>query len=152
MKKLLITIGLVISGYTGASAQCSGEVLQAFGATSAMAMYNTYVTIGSVADAYNSSAYEASYVKQLMDEQLVFLGNVRDYLDKAVDAKESGLSDDDIKYMKEMNECLGYLEDEAEGLKEFAETASDKSRDKYSKGREKSWAMIEELLGLNGEE
>ena len=151
MRKLLFAIAFCCLGQANVSAQCGTSVLEAFGATSALALYNTYITIGSIADGYVGKTYESDYTITLMDEQLTMIKNIQDYIDKLLKDKKSGISDDDKAYLREMKSCLDDLYDEAQGLKEYATDGSESGSNKYNKARNSAWAKIEDILGLGGE-
>lgn len=150
MRKLLFAGLLSMLSITTTKAQCSTSVLEAFGATSSLAVYNTYITIGTIADGYVGETYDAEYTIDLMDEQITMISTVVDYIDKILNDSKSGVSADDKDYLREMKACLNDLYDEAEGLKEYA-TDNNSGTDKYNAARDAAWAKIEELLGLNDE-
>lgn len=149
MKSILLSISLLIGGLQFSNAQCHEKILEAFGGTSAVALYNTYITIGAIADGYVSDVYDAAKVEELMLEQESMMEVLSGYFDELT--KENSvveLSEEDTKYINEMITCLDYLKMEATGLKEYAATNSDESLDKYNEGRDNSWTIISELLGL----
>jgi len=150
MRKLIFTLVLGVIGTVSARAQCSTSVLEAFGATSSLALYNTYITIGTIADGYVGETYDADYTVDLMGEQTAMISSIIDYIDKLLTDPKSGISADDKDYMNEMKACLNDLYDEAEGLMEYAGN-NESGTEKYNTARDAAWAKIEELLGLNDE-
>lgn len=149
MKKITLIALLVAGSFSNAFGQCSSEVREAFGGTSSLALYNTYITIGAVADGFVSDSYDSERVQSLMDEQTAMMGVLIDLLDKAAkDASESLTAEDKI-YLDEMIKCLGYLKEEAQGLHDIAVDGSDDANYRYTTNRDLAWEYIEELLGLN---
>lgn len=146
--KLFIAILLVFSGFSAARAQCDADVREAFGGVSSITIYNTYITIGAIADAYVNDVYDADRVKELMVEQTSMLQSVIDMLDKCKVVKSDGLSADDVEYIKELIACLGSLKAEAQGLNDFAATGSEDAQTRYNTNRDKAWRQIKDLLGL----
>ncbi len=148
MRKLFFIATFSVFGYSSASAQCGTSVLEAFGATSSLALYNTYITIGSIADGYVGETYDSEYTVTLMDEQLAMIDKIIEYIDQLAVDKKSGISTDDKDYLLDMKACLKDLRREAEGLKEYARDDSQSGSDKYNEARTAAWAKIEDLLGL----
>lgn len=124
------------------------EVREAFGGVSSISVYNTYIAIGAIADAYVNEGYNADRVKELMGEQTSMLQSVIDMLSKCQVAKSNGLSDDDILYVKELIACLQSLKGEAQGLSDFVIAGSEEAQNRYNQNRDKAWGEISSLLGL----
>ncbi|HRP53235.1 MAG TPA: hypothetical protein PLI97_06965 [Fluviicola sp.] len=147
--KQLFTVILVVCALNFSYAQCDTKVREAFGGISSLSLYNTYITIGSIADSYVSEVYDSERVEKLMDEQIAMIAAVNKMLNECRIPKSDGLSSEDVEYIKEIMVCLDYLSLEAEGLKDYAKTKSSTGQQKYSDYRNKAWDMIEDLLGLN---
>lgn len=151
MKKIILIL-LLAAGSAGSSyGQCSEEVREAFGGTSSLALYNTYITIGAIADGFVSDSYDSERVQSLMDEQTAMIDVLKDLLDKAVKDDSESLTPDDKMYLREMITCLDYLKKEAQGLHDIAVDGSDDANKRYNTNRDLAWDLIEELLGLNEE-
>lgn len=149
MKSLTLSFYLFLGSIQFSFGQCSTTVLEGFGSVSAIAVYNTYITIGSVADGYVGEVFEADYVVTLMDEQKSMISVVKESLNACVnDQSEGKLDQDDKNYLQELTLCLSYLEAEADGLLNFASSGSEEALDKYSENRDKAWELLESLLGL----
>lgn len=149
MKKWIITIVLAWGLIPTGNAQCSQHVLQAFGGTSSIALYNTYLAIGAIADGFVAEAYEGSYVVSLMNEQSSMLEVVKAQLQGALDDKKSGMSEDDNAYLRQMITTLDHLRLEAEGLSKYAVDGSQEADKQYNDNRTKAWDLISEMLGLS---
>lgn len=144
MKKLLFTCCLSAGIAFSASAQCNTTVLEAFGGAASIALYNTYITIGAIADAYVAKAYDADRVKDLMDEQISMMNVITGQFDKAL--SEGGLKTGDKDFIRSAIECVTHLQNEARGLSEYAEEGS--GNELYSSSRNEAWKLISKLLGL----
>lgn len=146
--KLIAVILLTFSGISVGRAQCDVDVREAFGGVSSITVYNTYITIGAIADAYVNEVYTSERVKELMSEQTSMLQSVVGMLEKCKVAKSNGLSADDVEYIKELIECLESLKKEAQGLNDYAADGSADAQNRYNKNRDKAWEQIKSLLGL----
>jgi hypothetical protein len=146
--KLIFVILLTFSGISVGRAQCDTDVREAFGGVSSITVYNTYITIGAIADAYVNEVYTSERVKELMSEQSSMLESVMAMLEKCKVAKSNGLSSDDVEYIKELIACLGSLKAEAQGLSDYAETGASGAQERYNRNRDKAWDQIKSLLGL----
>lgn len=151
MKKIILIALLTAGSFGNAFSQCSAEVREAFGGTSSIALYNTYITIGAIADGFVADTYDSDRVQSLMSEQLSMIDVVIGFLNKAVSDQSGSLTDDDKDYLREMITCLGYLKAEAQGLHDVAQTGSDDANNRYNTNRDLAWASIELILGLNEE-
>jgi len=141
----ILFLTLFISSFTPLSfAQGKDKALVTIGAVSGVALYNTYIAIGAVGDAYSGEVYKSDYVVELMDEQVNSLSEVQKSYNELL--KSKFLEDPaDIDYIKKIVKTFGYLEDEARGLKQIANGGD---TDLYDKSRTKSWDSISDLLGL----
>jgi hypothetical protein len=149
MKKIVLLF-LVVAGSAQLSfAQCSEKVMEAFGGTSSLALYNTYITIGAVADGYVAETYDSQRVQSLMDEQTAMIAIVIQFIDGAVAERSETLSEADRVYLVEMKDCLLYLKKEAQGLHDIAAYGTDEANSAYDTNRDLAWDAISELLGLN---
>lgn len=149
MKKFVIILGLIISTSFNGMSQCSTAVLEGFGSVSAIAIYNTYITIGSIADGYTNETYDANYVSTLMTEQSAMIDVINQSLQACVDDDSEGALDSvDKKYISDFIVALEYLRKEAEGFQEYVSNESESGLNKFSKNRDLAWKKIAELLEL----
>ena len=146
--KLIVVFLLTFSGFSVLRAQCDTDVREAFGGVSSLTIYNTYITIGAIADAHVNEVYDANRVKELMGEQTAMLQSVIGMLDKCKVAKTDGLTEDDVTYIKDLIVCLEYLKAEAQGLSDYAISKSEDAQTRYNTNRDKAWEKIKGLLGL----
>lgn len=147
MKPITILL-FTFFGFSAAKAQCDADVREAFGGVASITIYNTYLTIGAIADAHVNDVYDASRVKELMGEQTAMLQSVIDMLEKCKVAKSNGLSADDVDYVKDLIDCLQSLKKEAQGLSDYAGDQSTDAQTRYNTNRDKAWSQIKTLMGL----
>jgi len=114
--KLIVVLFLTICSFSVSRAQCDVNVREAFGGVSSITVYNTYITIGAIADAYVNEVYDANHVKDLMSEQTAMLQSVIEMLSKCKEVKSNGLTEDDVLYVQELVDCLTSLKKEAQRL------------------------------------
>jgi hypothetical protein len=146
--KLIVVFFLTICSFSVSRAQCDVNVREAFGGVSSITVYNTYITIGAIADAYVNEVYDANHVKELMNEQTAMLQSVIEMLSKCKEVKSNGLTEDDVLYVQELMDCLTSLKKEAQGLGDYATTGSEDAQNRYDTNRDQAWVQIKSLLGL----
>jgi hypothetical protein len=146
--KLIAVFLLTFSGFSVVHAQCDQDVREAFGGVSSVTVYNTYLTIGAIADAHVNDVYDAERVKELMDEQVTMLQTVIDLLSKCLVVKSNGLPAEDVVYVKDLIACLESLKSEADGLSYYAITGNEASQLKYNTNRDQAWIQIKALMGI----
>ena len=145
--KVVATILLICSFSSVSRAQCDADVREAFGGVSSITVYNTYLTIGAIADAYVNEVYTSDRVKELMGEQTAMIQAVIEMLSKCKTPKNDGLNADDVLYIKELISCLESLKGEAQGLSDYVGGSTD-AQARYNTYRDKAWYQIKMLLGL----
>ncbi len=148
LMKLIVLFFLTFSGFSITRAQCDADVREAFGGVSSITIYNTYITIGAIADAHVNEVYDATRVKELMGEQTSMLQSVIDMLSKCKVVKTDGLTADDVVYIKDLIACLESLKAEAQGLSDYAGSKSEDAQARYNSNRDKAWGQIKAILGL----
>jgi hypothetical protein len=146
--KLIAVFLLTFSGFSIARAQCDIDVREAFGGVSSVTVYNTYITIGAIADAHVNDVYDGERVKNLMSEQTAMMQTVINMLAKCQVVKSNGLVEDDISYIKDLIACLESLKEEAQGLSDYAVSKSEDAQSRYNTNRDKAWSQIKALLDL----
>ncbi len=146
--KLFLTLFLTISSLVVSRAQCDVNVREAFGGISSITIYNTYLSIGAIADSYVNEVYDADRVKDLMSEQMAMLESVIDMLSKCTTVKSDGLTNDDVLFVEELIDCMKSLQKEAQGLSDYAVTGSEEAQNRYNINRDKAWQQISDILGL----
>jgi len=146
--KLIAIIFLTFSSFSVLRAQCDVDVREAFGGVSSLTVYNTYITIGAIADGHVNEVYNSDRVKELMGEQTAMMQSVIGMLEKCKVPKSNGLSADDVEYIKDLITCLEYLKAEAQGLSDYAVYGSEDAQSRYNTNRDKAWEKIKGLMGI----
>jgi hypothetical protein len=125
--------------------------LETLGVLSGMVMYNTYLTIGGIADGYEYEVYESEYVVQLMDEQISAMNNVILQFDEL---RQSGFVEDraDLDFIENIQEALNLLASEAQALKAYADTGEQEDVETFQDYRRRAWDKISGLLGIESDE
>ena len=148
MRTLFFILGLSFFTYSPTKAQCSEDLLESYGGMSVIAMYNTYISIGAIADGYTAEKYDAAYVQDLMNEQIAMLTTVSDMLTKVVENNNNNVDISDKNFMSGILIAFDYLKLEAESLKEYCNTNSTDASALYDTNRQLAWDKISELMGL----
>ncbi|MBI5913820.1 MAG: hypothetical protein HY842_00445 [Bacteroidetes bacterium] len=123
------------------------SALETIGATSAVALYNSYSCIGMMADAYAAEAYEDDFVNTILDEQLGMYDNLKTSYTALIDS--GFLTDEnDLGFVRDAITALNLLKTEANALKQYIATLEDADNDAFQAAREAAWTKIAEILGL----
>lgn len=149
MKKILVVFFIGLVSFSNMSAQDSDGktvALETIGVLSSVAMYNSYLAIGAIADGLGTT-YEAESVIMLMNEQSSFLDNTVKQMN-ALQATDF-LDDGDKAFVGKVSECVNYLKNQANAMAIYAKSNSQSDLDSYNFYRDRAWNMIEDLLGLN---
>lgn len=119
------------------------KVLEALGGLAAAHLYQTYLNIGMLADAWENDVYTDAEAKDLLTK----ITGVVDRVDRQLaDASKSGLEGDDLKAVERTRELTALLRTQARELKAYWETGDKKNADRYHKVREEAWTGISEVL------
>jgi hypothetical protein len=122
-------------------------MLEAFGGTLGMMLYNTYLAIGSVGDGFESEAFDAATVGQLMDEQINSMATVGEQLKKLDDPLV--LEDEsDRSFVRDAMLAMNDLSDMASHLKTYAGSKEDTAAEAFQTSRTNAWGRIAVLLGI----
>jgi phage FluMu protein gp41 len=121
-------------------------VLESLGGFTAMAMYNTYATVGMAADAHVKGTYEEQMVVQLLEEQITFIDNVNAQTNKLI--KSGKLSATDLTFFKDVVNTFNFIKAEAKAYQNYMESGDASHATSFNTNREKAWAKITELLGI----
>ncbi|MNU56044.1 hypothetical protein D3C71_451310 [compost metagenome] len=147
--KLIAVLLLTFCSFSISRAQCDADVREAFGGVSSITVYNTYITVGAIADAFVNDVYNSERVVELMKEQVNMLQTVIDMLSKCREVKSNGLTGDDVLYIQDLMDCMASLKKEAQALSDYSVAKSEEAQNRYNVNRDKAWSQISTLLGLN---
>jgi len=121
--------------------------LETIGGASGAMLYNSYTTLGILADAYGADAYDYEFTIDLIDEQIAIYGNMKSQFSALLD---SGFLDDenDQIFTRDIILALDLLTDEANALRDYVEYYEEESGDLFQQRREAAWDKIAFLLGI----
>ena len=145
MKKLLLALAFLPIAFS--YGQCSDKVMESYGGTCSISLYNTYIALGAIADGYTDSVYDADRVVGLMEEQITMYDVIVEQLKAAKNDASANLSEGDKTYLTDVINCWDHLKSEAQGLKNLA-LNKDVDMDLYNIGRNAAWVIIAELMGF----
>ncbi|MBN8863180.1 MAG: hypothetical protein J0H92_07400 [Sphingobacteriales bacterium] len=156
MKKITVLLATIFVLSSSVFAQVTDEQketkkLEVMGGLCAGYMYNTYITVGAVADAFVSEQYDKARSIELMKEQIGMIGSIVKMMQDMLDMKALK-AQSDIDYTKEVIVVLKGLSQQAQYVIDFAEKKTDDASAKYDKQRLSNWSKISKLLGLDDEE
>lgn len=153
MKKILVSlfaISLCIysSAQTQTCEQREDALLTALGSVSAGFIYNTYSTIGSVSDGFVHKTYDQENAQSIATEQVTLIESIRKSMQDLVDKKM--LKDaDDIRYIRDLNDILDGLKNQANLLQSYIKNSSTSTADAFDVQRKANWKKIAKLMGID---
>jgi hypothetical protein len=149
MKKLMAALLLLLSLQFGYAQNTDKDAaLTSIGSLGAVALYNTYLSIGLMADAHASQVYDADYTHTLIDEQIGMMQSMKENL-KELMASGFLTSEDDKAFASDMIACAGLLQDEAQAFKKYLSDLTEESANAYDTARLYAWDNIARLLDLD---
>jgi hypothetical protein len=150
MKKTLILCLLLWAGIPAAQAQTPDPktvMLESFGATSGMLVYNTYIVIGVIADSYEGEVYDSTEVSTYVIEQISAMENMARQYQALYDA--AYLEDPaDQDMVQEFVAVCGMLRDEAQALLDYIADPTIEKGTVFQEKRTSAWESIAYLLGI----
>lgn len=156
MKKITVLLATIFVLSSSVFAQVTDEQketkkLEVMGGLCAGYMYNTYITVGAVADAFVSEQYDKDRTIALMQEQVGMIGSIVKMMQSMLDMKALK-SQSDIDYTKEVIVVLKGLSQQAQYVIDIVEKKTTDANSKYDKQRLSNWSKISKLLGIDDEE
>ena len=139
---------VVLSGFSLQAQDSKDAALETIGAVSGAMLYNSYTTLGILADAYAAEAYESDFSVQLIDEQIAIYSELKSQFTNLLDS--DFLTDpNDQEFTRDIAITLSLLIDEAEALKSYIESPDGESEgDLFQERRQAAWDKISYLLGI----
>jgi hypothetical protein len=149
MRPLLFIITFLLTIGHSATAQTEREnaVLEALGGFSALALYNTYIVVGAVADGYVSEVYTKEMAIDLIAEQISSLDLLSEHCTKLLTGTVLQNASDK-EYVTGIRESLKLLKSEATALKNYINSGSESDQNAYNENRNAAWTKIAKLLGI----
>ena len=148
MKKILILI-LILTPLLVQPAQDSkleSKLFYSLGHFSAKFLYQTYLNIGLISDAWVNNAYSPEDTKSLLQNNLSQLQVSKETL---VELSEFSIADANRRGLLVMASIVDDLYIQAEAMLNFIVSRNDEDKKKYKLSRERSWEKIKSLLGLD---
>jgi hypothetical protein len=149
MRSLFLVFVFLFTFSQSATAQTDREnvVLEALGGFSALALYNSYIVVGAVADGFVSDVYTKEMAISLITEQISSLELLIEHCNKLL---TGGVLQNasDKEYVSGIREALKLLKAEASALKGFVESGNETDQKAYDENRNAAWSKIAKLLGL----
>lgn len=121
------------------------RLLEALGGLTAAHLYQSYLTIGLLADNAESEVYTTAEAKKLLETLTSLLNTVDRQLSRI---GEQDLKPDDRKALERTLRLVAQLRTQADELNAYWTTGDKEHTLKFHKAREEAWAGIRELLGI----
>lgn len=154
MKKTCIVFLLILLSFTGFSQtaqQRENKLLGAIGLLTKNYLYNTYLTIGAVADGSVKDVYGDSLVVDLMNEQISIINSTKESFNGLITSK-SLIDKNDEEFIKSLLPLLDGLAAQAKALIGVVKTGDSNYSTTYSTKRKENWKRICEALDIPYEE
>ncbi|HEU4575598.1 MAG TPA: hypothetical protein VFS36_11405 [Chitinophagaceae bacterium] len=151
MKKIILLFAVAAISFSSMAQSCEERetnLLNTLGGLSAGFMYNTYLSIGSVSDAYVKEVYTKENTLALLEEQVNLIENIRKMLNELLE-KKSLTAADDQRFVKETMEVMKGLQQQARFFKEYVNTKDNTKATSYENQRQSNWKNISKLMGLD---
>lgn len=148
MKKIFSISIITLFIFSASAQEDKAPALETIGAASGLLLYNTYLAIGTISDAYKGECYDAELASELAREQI----NSIDFLIKQYKTLlASGFveSQEDKSYISEMVVTFGYLKNEATHINAYIQSGAESDLEKYEYNRNEAWKKISQLLGFD---
>lgn len=147
MKTITFAFLCLFTSTTFAQTDRENVVLEALGGFSALALYNTYIVVGAVADGYAYEVYDKEMATNLVTEQIPSIQLLIDHCDKLLTGTNLQNASDK-EYVSGIRTALYLLKDEATALKSYIETGNEDDQKTYGDKRSTAWNKISVLLGI----
>ena len=151
MKKIICCFVILVFSYQSFSQQNCDESERnsnaIIAALSAGFLYNTYALIGSLADGYESNAYDDATLVDLLDAQKQMARNMSTLFEKQEtdpNLQELGRKE----YLRSVTTIIKEFELQMNLLVKMVQNKSRKNIEAYTTQRRKSWTDISKLMGV----
>jgi hypothetical protein len=122
------------------------RLTQALGALTAAQVYQTYLNVGLLADAWEKDLYPEDDLRKMLDS----VARLIDTVDKSLaDLAGADFNDDDRKALKQSRELVTLLKTQAKELAAYWKSGDKDDAEKFQKTRRTAWAGIRELLKID---
>lgn len=124
-------------------------VLEAFGASFGLAVYNSQVVVGLTADSLTKDLYTKEEATTIIAEQKGGLDTLQDYVKKI---QASSIAANEAETLQEMIVCIDKLQATIAALDAFLADRSKDNADDFEAKRQTSYTAIAKLLGIKATE
>lgn len=145
---VFVLLSLAIVAPIKSEAQISVASKEVIGATSAIAIYNSFLVVGSFADMYVNEVISSDQLHSYLAEQIGMIGVVVQSYEKAIKEDSKSYSEDDVQFLNDCKAAFSLIEKEALALQKYAKSKTDEHADEYQLYREKAWNKIKVLLEI----
>lgn len=150
MKKFLFAFCLLLISSYSFSQTCEdrqSKLLEAIGSFSAATLYNTYSTLGCIADGFGSDVYSAEMVSNLITAQSTLADNLIKVLE-GLKTSKSLTAQSDLDYASSCIDIIKGLKKQAQLILNYTKNKSQANLDLYDTQRTKNWKDISQLMGI----
>ncbi len=120
-------------------------LLECVGSLSAMHLYQSYLNLGLLADAYEHETYQQAEAEQILATIVTFVQTLDEQMAKIETGK---LEPAEAKTLKEVRQISKKLEKQADLLQEIWEAVDPLASKNYQDLRKETWNEIRTMLGL----
>jgi hypothetical protein len=121
------------------------QLLEALGSLSASHLYQSYLNIGMLGDAVEKGGCSLAQANDMLATVVDLMQAVDQQLDKVASA---GLSDEDAADVEQIQQLSVLLKMQVASLRVYWLTHDSQDAKRYQEAREKSWAALSDVLGL----
>lgn len=140
-------LAISATGFTQTCEEREQKLLETIGSLSALYIYNTYTTIGSICDGAVKEVYTDSFATAVLEEQKGMLDMVIGKMNGLV--KNKTLKDpSDVNYVNNMIPLLTGLKKQAQAYIGYMQTKEATYKSEYSNTRKSNWKSICELMDI----
>ena len=126
-------------------AEENSVLLETVGMLAGVQLYQTYLNVGLLADAYAEDVYESAEATQLLGSVVGPLEKIEKQLDKVAALK---LTKEDAAAVARMKKIAGLLRTQGKSLQLYWDTGLDDHNKKYEETRQAAWKELSDLLDL----
>jgi hypothetical protein len=120
-------------------------LLETVGMLAGVQLYQTYLNVGMLADAYAEDVYETAEAKQLLGSVVGPLEKIEKQFDKVAALK---LTKEDAAAVARMKKIAGLLRQQGKSLQAYWDAGAEDDKKKYEEARQAAWKELSDLLDL----
>jgi hypothetical protein len=124
------------------------RLLDALGGLSGAHLYQSFLTIGTLADGVEAETYTPEQAEKMLAVSLGIMDQVDQYLKKL---RASDLDPDDQQAVDRVRKLSAALQKEASALRVYWKSENEEDRDTFQEARDAAWAELREMLRGQGQ-